>query len=872
MMERLSGLDLLLLQRDFDGAEEWLLRARPADRPLGRARFQTALGNLDWAIRELQDAKDPVELGELALLAARAGKDDGGATEKLRALDSEGVAQFYLARIHVEKGENAVALERATRGIELARAAGDRALLADLHAMLFDIAPSDQAIEHARYAVRLAWEEPLLPMLPRHVADLFLILKASKALSEADEVIADLRKRLRARRKDEARRILGATGVALTSAHWYGTAATLLQSAVEGAKESGQKLGWHLHLAVAQFPDDPAEGMANLSRVFLAAPNPSWLRSMALIALADDHFRSGARSEIMSTLKSAMESFPLRLAPAMEVPLLELLFRAMIASGNEDEALTYGNAALARARTSGSPDLLRRGHFLRSKALIATGELEQAREEAHHAFLLGLRTRHVHDTAQAAMILARLAANAGDAHRFTSLACDLVEAQQADFPRVDQRQRFQIGVQPVFDDALTLSLSNAVETRNPEWFREAFAIIQRFQNRTLTDRARSGRRGRVRRGELVEKRFVETRARRSGAQKIIEFKTRGRNFEPVALPQVAPPTIDEILQTLEPNVLLLTVIEADEMCCLLPATSDGVQPPMVVRREYLDAIVEELQEAARDAPAPAAMDAIPVILRAIADELRIEELLNRARYSKLIVAPDGNLASVPFHALPIGDAWLIDRFADGMICTPSAAFYASTTTVMPKRVLAVAVGDDLAYLEDELARLRSEVADVIVVDGAAATLAEVARLAGDADVFYYMGHGAIAEGDDVLQAKLLLADGVLSTYDLFSGRVPLARGATAILNCCDVGRTAAGTTREMMGFVRGLFHAGATSAVAALWPVDDEIAATMMPAVIAGLRDGVGLAAAMTRAVRAVKSNPAYEHPYAWGAYQWWGR
>jgi CHAT domain-containing protein len=222
--------------------------------------------------------------------------------------------------------------------------------------------------------------------------------------------------------------------------------------------------------------------------------------------------------------------------------------------------------------------------------------------------------------------------------------------------------------------------------------------------------------------------------------------------------------------------------------------------------------------------------------------------------------------------LPAGGSSLSDFYPDGMTCTPSAAYYASATTATPKSCLAVAVGDDLPHLSRELAQLRIELGDVTVVEGSRAKLSEVARLASGVDIFYYMGHGAIAEGDDVLQAKLLLADGVLSTYDLFSGRLQLARGATAILNCCDVGRTAAGTAGEMMGFARGLFHAGASAVVTALWPLDDKIAATMMPSVVASLRRGAGLAAAMTRAIREVKSDPENKNPYYWAPYQWWGK
>jgi len=874
MTERLQALDLLLLNRDYDGADEWVRQAAPDEVRLGRARLEAALGNLEPAIEALKGAKDPIELGELALLTARAEKEDASVTASLRELDSDAIAHFFLARIHLERGENEAALQSATRAIDLAHASGDRALLADLYAIVFDIAPSEKTIEHARRAVQLAWEEPLLPLLPRHVADLFLILKGSNRWDEADEVIADLRKRLRGRSKDEARRILGAVGVALTHADWYGTAASLLRRAVEGTKDEGTILLWRLHLAVAQFQDDPAEAMSNLTRVFLAAPSKSWLRSMALLVLAESHLDSGSR-DAAGTLRRVTESFPRRLAPVMEVPLIELLFRSSLERGDVDEARTYGNAALVRALASRSLDLIRRGHLLRGKSHIAAGELVEANEDIHKAFVYGLRTKHIHDTSQAATILSRLCV-AGDltaeAWQFARLGCDMLEALQADFPRIDQRMRFHQHVRPLFDAALVLALHNALEARDRRWYREAFALIQRFQNRTLTDRACSRGRGRVKRSELVQERFVEERTRRSGRQKITEFKTRGRNFETVALPQVEPPTVDEILRALRTNEMLLTVVEAEDMCCLLPATNDGVDDPIVVPREQLDALVDELHEALHDAPEPAALDAIPQILGAISAELLLEDLLQRGQFAKLIVAPDGNLARIPFHALPAGGSSLSDFYPDGMICTPSAAYYASAATAAPKRCLAVAVGNDLPNLSRELAQLRTELGDVTVVEGSRATLSEVARLASGVDIFYYMGHGAIAEGDDVLQAKLLLADGVLSTYDLFSGRVQLARGATAILNCCDVGRTAAGTAGEMMGFVRGLFHAGASAAVTALWPLDDKIAATMMPSVVASLRRGAGLAAAMTRAIREVKSDPKYENPYYWAPYQWWGK
>ena len=111
-----------------------------------------------------------------------------------------------------------------------------------------------------------------------------------------------------------------------------------------------------------------------------------------------------------------------------------------------------------------------------------------------------------------------------------------------------------------------------------------------------------------------------------------------------------------------------------------------------------------------------------------------------------------------------------------------------------------------------------------------------------------------------------------------NGRITLGRmfeelrtrlGGLVTLSACETGMVFPDRTDEYVGLPSGFLFAGATCVIGSLWPVDDACTATLMRAMYTRiLKNGKSRAASLRAALKAVKSDPAYSHPYYWAPFQ----
>ena len=72
----------------------------------------------------------------------------------------------------------------------------------------------------------------------------------------------------------------------------------------------------------------------------------------------------------------------------------------------------------------------------------------------------------------------------------------------------------------------------------------------------------------------------------------------------------------------------------------------------------------------------------------------------------------------------------------------------------------------------------------------------------------------------------------------------------------------------LVGLTRGFLHAGASSVVASLWEVDDEVTAELMKRFYDNmLRRGMRPAAALREAQNSIRQEPQWRSPYYWAAF-----
>ena len=239
----------------------------------------------------------------------------------------------------------------------------------------------------------------------------------------------------------------------------------------------------------------------------------------------------------------------------------------------------------------------------------------------------------------------------------------------------------------------------------------------------------------------------------------------------------------------------------------------------------------------------------------------------------LIFVPDGALRTIPMAALNDGKQFVIAKYAVGI--TPSL----NLTDPRPikredMKVLAVGVTEAvqgfpaLPNVSEELHELQTLLGSKNLVDHEfLASNFEKALKEEQFSIVHVASHGEF--GNDVDKTFLLTFDDKLS-LDRLNQMVGVFRFRDdplelLTLSACD---TAAGDDRAALGLAGMAIKAGARSALATLWNINDEAAVDLVVDFYRELKDSsVSRAVALQRAQLKLINNPRYEHPGFWSPF-----
>ncbi|MBZ5667296.1 MAG: CHAT domain-containing protein [Acidobacteriia bacterium] len=253
--------------------------------------------------------------------------------------------------------------------------------------------------------------------------------------------------------------------------------------------------------------------------------------------------------------------------------------------------------------------------------------------------------------------------------------------------------------------------------------------------------------------------------------------------------------------------------------------------------------------------------------------LPIEPLI-RGRHA-LVVEPDGALNRVPFVALVDRDGqYLGDRYAISI--SPGFKYEADTRPwlgVFPQSQ-ALVVGSPTAPGWSPLPDAEREARSVAAVFQHArlllrteATYPNIARELPDSDVFHFSGHGT---------ADPNAAGVVVNGSDLFDvsklDQLHLYRTQLVVLSACSSARGTAGLFDDEDSLVRRLITAGVPEVIASRWTVDSVATATLMHDFYARLLGGGTVADSMSLAVKDLRNQDGYSHPFYWAGFTVFGR
>ena len=251
----------------------------------------------------------------------------------------------------------------------------------------------------------------------------------------------------------------------------------------------------------------------------------------------------------------------------------------------------------------------------------------------------------------------------------------------------------------------------------------------------------------------------------------------------------------------------------------------------------------------------------------------IEADLTASPIDTLIFVPDGALRTIPMAALHDGKQFLIAKYAVGI--TPSL----NLTDPRPlkrenMKVLAVGVTEAvqgfpaLPNVSRELHELHTLLGSKNLLDRQfLASNFEKELKEEQFSIVHVASHGEFS--NDVENTFLLTFDDKVS-LDHLNQMIGVFRFRDdplelLTLSACD---TAAGDDRAALGLAGMAIKAGARSALATLWNINDEAAVDLVIDFYRELKDSsISRAAALQRAQLKLINNPRYEHPGFWSPF-----
>jgi CHAT domain-containing protein/tetratricopeptide (TPR) repeat protein len=344
--------------------------------------------------------------------------------------------------------------------------------------------------------------------------------------------------------------------------------------------------------------------------------------------------------------------------------------------------------------------------------------------------------------------------------------------------------------------------------------------------------------------------------------------------ESASLDTVAAPDLDSVRRDLEPDAALVEYLVTGDEIVTFVVTQTELH---VVRREFAAAELRRLLERFRfhlakfDRQNVVAEDLILQATRANLGKLArvlIEPIARHLTVSRLVVVPHGLLYGLPFHALPLGDGWLADRY--DVVYAPSAAVYGlcrgkAVRTTGPACIFGLP--DEAAPLIEREVR---DVAHVLATDrlhvGETATLAQLREDVREARLLHIATHGMFRREQPML-SSIRLADTWLNLYDIYGLELDCE---LVVLSTCESGIADVSEGDEILGLTRGFLYAGARALLASQWRVNDATTAEFMQLFYRHHQDGADAAAALRRTMAEIRAQRP--HPYYWAPFFLTGR
>lgn len=251
----------------------------------------------------------------------------------------------------------------------------------------------------------------------------------------------------------------------------------------------------------------------------------------------------------------------------------------------------------------------------------------------------------------------------------------------------------------------------------------------------------------------------------------------------------------------------------------------------------------------------------------------IENELQSQNIETLVIIPDGVLRLVPMAALYDGEKFLVEKYA--VATSPGLTLTDPTPIERQKaRVLLTGLTESvqgfpaLPNVDEEIETIRELYGGTVLQDEAFVQENVASELKGTSySIVHVATHGQFSR--DVSNSFVLTYDGRLDMDELeqYMG-ITSVRDKPIELLTLSACQTAAGDDRAALGLAGIAVKAGARSALATLWFINDRASALLVSEFYAQLRDpSLSKAVALQRAQLKLLDDRRYRHPIYWSPF-----
>ena len=249
----------------------------------------------------------------------------------------------------------------------------------------------------------------------------------------------------------------------------------------------------------------------------------------------------------------------------------------------------------------------------------------------------------------------------------------------------------------------------------------------------------------------------------------------------------------------------------------------------------------------------------------------LDELLAANQPSTLVFVPDGSLRTIPLAVLHDGERFLIERYA--IATTPGLSLATGDHAAPVSRVLVNGLIEPTAgfaglpFVAEELRSIERAFPARVYADAEFVTATLEREVVTGGYSIVHMATHAQFEAD--YRRSFLLAHDDVITMDRLEDVMGSQRFTDRpvdllVLSAC---RTAAGDERAALGLAGVAVKAGARSALASLWSVNDESTAKLVGEFYRRLAGDDGRAAALRGAQLLLLNDDRYSHPAYWAPF-----